>query len=431
MIEKTINGMHKGELLDIIKNTVENVNKIDLALKKAELINSVYIKIQEKEQNVDDLYEHIDNTKLKIDAFLKSIEVSKSDIESAHNEILDEEGFLTEIEQAHDTSLKKLKVIKNSYEEIHGGEENTGIKDKLANLVTHFNSKNEEIEEVYDVIFNTGYNDDNVGFLESMKNAQTEANDKLSGINKIYSNIFTDIDEEKCIKNKVDGFVSEIQEYNNEFKNIHNDIFGYIEYNNEEEKKHLGELNRTRKIFKKYQNKHNDLFEQIESLLSGATTTSLSKNFDDKVKEYKEERGKWEDRTFYFLIVLFAASILFAIVLMFIDIEKSMIYTIGAPVYTFGIWFMIFMGNRRAESRKLEESFKHKFVMAKSFVGYKKSILEMTDRDDTLMNIHMNNLLNAISKDSSKFFDIKGESHPITDFFKKNKNKNNKNSETS
>jgi hypothetical protein len=46
-------------------------------------------------------------------------------------------------------------------------------------------------------------------------------------------------------------------------------------------------------------------------------------------------------------------------------------------------------------------------------VGYKKSITEMTDADNELMNIHMNNLLNAISKDSSKFFEIKGESHPV------------------
>jgi hypothetical protein len=34
--------------------------------------------------------------------------------------------------------------------------------------------------------------------------------------------------------------------------------------------------------------------------------------------------------------------------------------------------------------------------------------------------------LNAISKDSSKFFEIKGESHPIADFFKKAKGSENR-----
>jgi hypothetical protein len=38
-------------------------------------------------------------------------------------------------------------------------------------------------------------------------------------------------------------------------------------------------------VFEKYQEKYDELFNQIEGLLSGATTTSLSKNFDDKVKD--------------------------------------------------------------------------------------------------------------------------------------------------
>jgi hypothetical protein len=160
--------------------------------------------------------------------------------------------------------------------------------------------------------------------------------------------------------------------------------------------------------------------------LSGATTTSLSKNFNDKVDEYSKERKKWETRIFYFLIILFIISIIFASIMVFKEnINQSIIYTIGMPIYTFSIWLMIFMGNRRAESRKLEESFKHKFVMAKSFVGYKKSILDMKDTDEELMKIHMNNLLNAINKDSSKFFEIKGESHPVADFFKNKKSSSN------
>ncbi len=40
--------------------------------------------------------------------------------------------------------------------------------------------------------------------------------------------------------------------------------------------------------------------------------------------------------------------------------------------------------------------------MAKSFVGYKKSIIETDKNDEELMKIHMKNLLNAISKDSIK-----------------------------
>jgi hypothetical protein len=85
--------------------------------------------------------------------------------------------------------------------------------------------------------------------------------------------------------------VSEFQEHSNEFTKLHYDIFGYIEINDDgKEVKHTGELSRTKKVFEEYQEKYDELFNQIEGLLSGGTTTSLSKNFDDKVKEYKEDQ---------------------------------------------------------------------------------------------------------------------------------------------
>ena len=361
MSKKTINGMHKSELLTLIKGIAAKLNKIDQALEKTDLIDEFYEQIKVKKQEINDLHDVIfdqDGQQSKINSFLESAE---------------------------------------------------------------------EINKAYDEIFNTEEENGESGSLENIQNAQIEVEEKLGGLQNFYKKTFEDTDE-VSIQNKLDGFVSEFQEHSNEFTKLHYDIFGYIEINDDgKEVKHTGELSRTKKVFEKYQEKYDELFNQIEGLLSGATTTSLSKNFDDKVKEYKEEREKWETRIFLFLIGFFLVSVVFAFVIVFKDnIEKSAIYTLGMPIYTFGIWFMIFMGNRRAESRKLEESFKHKFVMAKSFVGYKKSITEMTDADNELMNIHMNNLLNAISKDSSKFFEIKGESHPIADFFKKAKGSENR-----
>lgn len=329
MNEKTINGMHKSELISLINDTVAKTNKIEKVLQG-------------------------------INSHLESAEAINDDINSARNKILNEnDGFLGEIEHAHSQSLEKLNSIKEFHKEIFGDTETVGIQ------IT------------------------------------------------------------------INGLLDEFQEHNNNFIKLHNDIFGYTENNDGEGIEHIGELSKTKDIFKKYQEKYNMLFNQIEVLLPGATTTSLSKNFDDKVEEYKVERKKWETIIFVFLISLFVVSIAFAFIVVFNDsIDKNTIYTVGMPIYTFGIWFMIFMGNRRAESRKLEESFKHKFVMAKSFVGYKKSITEMTDTDGKLMNIHMNNLLNAISKDSSKFFEIKGESHPVADLFKKTKNSENRTNKT-
>lgn len=425
MSEKTINGMHKSELIALIKGTIAKVNRIDQALEKSDSIDKSYEKIN----NLYDAIFSQDGQQSKIDDFLATAEAHSSDIDSAHSKICGEhEGLSGEIKNAHSQSLAKLQAIQKAYDEIQGNETDSGIKAELDTLVTDFQSQNEKISEAHDEIFNTEDSNEGSGFLEKIKNAQIEAEEKLTRIENFHKEVFEGTDETKSIQNELNDFASEFRNRSNEFTGLHNDIFGYTEVDeNGEEIKHIGRLNRTKEIFKKYEDKYDKLFNQIEGLLSGATTTSLSKNFDDKVEEYKKEREKWEARIFWFLICLLIVSIIFALAIVFINsIETSTIYIIGMPIYTFGIWLMIFMGNRRAESRKLEESFKHKFVMAKSFVGYKKSITEMTDKDDILMNIHMNNLLNAISKDSSKFFEIKGESHPVVDFLKKTKNSESK-----
>ena len=94
-----------------------------------------------------------------------------------------------------------------------------------------------------------------------------------------------------------------------------------------------------------------------------------------------------------------------------------------SPIFSFFIWLVIFMGNRRAENQKLEEAYKHKEAMAKSYTGYKNSIEELGDDDNELLKQHMKNLLDAIKEDPSKFLSSKGESHPAMDLAKQSKSK--------
>ena len=96
------------------------------------------------------------------------------------------------------------------------------------------------------------------------------------------------------------------------------------------------------------------------------------------------------------------------------------------PFLGYAIWLAIFFGNRRAESKKLEESYKHKEVMARSFVGYKRSIEGLDEEDKSLLKKHMDNLLGAMSEDSSYFLDPEGEKHPISEFFSTPKDKKQK-----
>jgi hypothetical protein len=88
------------------------------------------------------------------------------------------------------------------------------------------------------------------------------------------------------------------------------------------------------------------------------------------------------------------------------------------PLFAFIIWLNIFIWNRRAEAKKLEESYKHKEVMARAYIWYKESISELTNNDNKLLEKHMENLLDAMSVDSSKFLSSKWENHPLYDLFK-------------
>lgn len=56
--------------------------------------------------------------------------------------------------------------------------------------------------------------------------------------------------------------------------------------------------------------------------------------------------------------------------------------------------------------------------MAWAYVWYKKSIAELDTDDNILLEKHMENLLNAMSVDSSKFLSSKWENHPFIDLFK-------------
>lgn len=54
--------------------------------------------------------------------------------------------------------------------------------------------------------------------------------------------------------------------------------------------------------------------------------------------------------------------------------------------------------------------------MARTYTGYRKTIEELDDADTTLLKKHMDNLLNCISEDSSRFLKTEGEQHPFNFF---------------
>lgn len=236
---------------------------------------------------------------------------------------------------------------------------------------------------------------------------------KGKNINSIYDDICTKRDATEDIKKQSYDLVSKLKEHDEEFQQLKYTFFGSI---NKEERKlgeigHIGEkineLEEAQRNVAKLEEKIN------KELLSGTTTISLSKIFKDKASEYNKYRRIWEGSLISTLIAAIFYSIQYVNIAATNIAEVFINFIPHTPTFIFFVWLVIFIGNRSAESKKLEESYTHKAVVSQSFTGYKKSIEELDSNDKNLLSTHMDNLLATINKDSSLFLSSKGENHPV------------------
>ena len=134
----------------------------------------------------------------------------------------------------------------------------------------------------------------------------------------------------------------------------------------------------------------------------------LIKIFEDKVKEYKRS-SRWFSGFFIFIILV---TILLAILLAIFWLDPRLqdilrltavltettpskpnggggsalsfyfyplILTISLAIGGSTTWFLLFLSNRRGESKKLEEMYKHKEVMMRVFIGYREMLEKTPD----------------------------------------------------
>jgi hypothetical protein len=241
------------------------------------------------------------------------------------------------------------------------------------------------------------------------------ARESVQEVLEFHEKVFKD-GEEDAIKTQLENFLTESENIFKEagdkkeaFDSFYEKVFGIENTEGERE----GGLE---KELEKHTAQSKKLLERIEDLLPGATSVGLANVFSDKVKEYSKSVNLWTWISFGLLLLL-------GIYYVFFPIKASNMSDVflhlfqRLPFIVFAIWLVVFAGNRRAESKKLEESYKHKEVMARSFVGYKEHIeeLEESDTDKTLLKEHMGNLLTAINENSGDFLGKFGDKSPIHD----------------
>lgn len=246
-----------------------------------------------------------------------------------------------------------------------------------------------------------------------------QANQNVAQILQLHKSVFGDdsTNQNDTLKDKIEAFLGdskvlleEINQKKDDFDDFYEKIFGT--------KDAAGVVVGGLKAeLEKYTSKYETLFSNIESLLPGATSAGLSAVFSSKVSEYSKSEHNWA-KLFLGVVIILGAYFGFEALYVVPSATLGEAYLRllhKLPFLIFVVWLVIFIGNRRAESKKLEESYKHKEVMSRSYVGYKKNIgeLEEDEADKTLLKMHMRNLLEAIKDDSGKFLSDRGDKHPF------------------
>ena len=177
---------------------------------------------------------------------------------------------------------------------------------------------------------------------------------------------------------------------------------------------------RLEKLFEDNEIKYNHFYDKINKELTAWTTSvALAQVFADRVKAYNNERALWS--TFFIIWWIILISKLIGDFKETTDwVMVSLNFLQHLPVFLLVAWIWFFVSSRQAESRKLEEAYRHKETMARAYFWYKDTIKELDSKDDSeLTKKHMENLLDAMKDDSSIFLSHNGEKHPLYDVFTK------------
>ncbi|MDA8001929.1 MAG: hypothetical protein MPL62_11660 [Alphaproteobacteria bacterium] len=171
------------------------------------------------------------------------------------------------------------------------------------------------------------------------------------------------------------------------------------------------------------------LHDQTETLRQGvedelayvATTIGLAGVYNKKAESFADAHRTLQTamfRLYAFGFTALSAGGVFAFLRLTEDWSVQTLlssFLPQIPVASIFVWLLIFVGNRRAETKKLEESYGHKAAMAQSYLGYDEFLSNRLGDQSELRKKLMDVLLDAIGKDSSEFLRVKGENHPAKD----------------
>lgn len=392
------------------------------------------VSLEESNNQLDNLLEAIypymiHGDKLK-KSLLSSIRAYTTEVNKHLEDIVDTE-----------TEYNKAKEYREEIEEYHNllfddSEDNEPIKLQIATFLENSEDEYGKINKFYDEILN---DDENESIKTSIEEAKKdiirdaeEANKKLVNVSSkvekldtFYINIFGSEDEEGNITRGLE-------------KELELRIKALENFKIKQEKDYKVLLDAKLESLKEYeikqQSKYDAQYENIDSLISGATSVGLSTSYHDMKKSFDNPIKTW-DKVFMSAIgVMFFATFLsfieigvvkddvmtwfsFAKIGDFNTTINSLLFKL--PLYAPLIWLAIFASKRRSENQRLQQEYAHKEAVAKSYIGYKNQIDELGEDDKVLLSKLLDSSIDTVSHNASESLDKKhGDTTPAQETIK-------------
>jgi len=135
---------------------------------------------------------------------------------------------------------------------------------------------------------------------------------------------------------------------------------------------------------KKWEETYQTLYEKIEGLVPGATSTGLSKAYQDQKTNYTTPIAIWS--AVFSLVII--GMVIFAIdsysqVKEVAKLSDSLLHIVDRlPFFIPAVWLAIFASKQQSQFKRLQQEYIYKETLSKSYEAYKREIDKLPDGDE-------------------------------------------------
>jgi len=230
--------------------------------------------------------------------------------------------------------------------------------------------------------------------LTDLEKAIETKKEQLSKIESHYSDYFSKPDAATKSKHEVvtehhanvDKFLKAATELKDDLDEFRDFVMGNESLKKVGFKKELEDLfekNKTtnEKLQTEWSNTYKTLYDKIEGLLPGATSTGLSKAYQDQKQNYRLPVIVWSSVFGVTITCMIAFGLYFYTEVKTLDDSLRLILA-RLPFFIPAIWLAIFASKQQSQYKRLQQEYIYKETLAKSFESYKREIDQLPEGEE-------------------------------------------------